>query len=132
MTLGDWMFIFVIAIVVVAAIVCGIAWKVAFKDGREAGILHERNMRNTERIRRNRLEAATDEFWGITGQTDPWENWLKQVVSDGDGERLADTAERRLVPVRNLTDTGAMAIVTDDYIERMRAEEAAYREGLAS
>jgi len=143
MTLGTWAFLLAGIVAIVAAIVCGIFWKVAYDDGHEAGQLHERNLRNTERIRRNRLDAATDQFWQIDETADPFDNWLKQVVTD-DGERLAGTGElrrladdpgqpdNRLRPVRTLTDTGAMAALTDDWIARMAAEEARYRKDLAS
>ena len=132
MTVEGWAFTLVLIIVAVAAVVCAVAWKVAFTDGREAGILHERNMRNTD-ILRKRREAREQH---VTREIDEWDRWAAQLRED-DGERLADTGELRLARARHpsargLSDTGAMAVVTDEYIERMRAEEAAYREGLAS
>ena len=132
MTVEGWAFTLVAAVVLIAAVVCAVAWKVAFTDGREAGILHERNMRNTD-ILRKRREAREQH---VTQEIDEWDRWAAQLRED-DGERLADTGELRLArarhpSARSASDTGAMAVVTDEYIERMRAEEAAYREGLAS
>jgi hypothetical protein len=136
MTPETWAFILLLAVVMIAAIVCAVFWKVAFQDGREAGILHERNMRNTDRIKRNRLDAATDEFRAITESADPFDNWLKQVVTDS-GERLAGTGELRTLTddfgqPDNLTTTGAFRALTDDWIAQMTAEETAYRKKLAS
>jgi len=132
MTVEGWAFTLVLIVVAVAAVVCAVAWKVAFTDGREAGILHERNMRNTD-ILRKRREAREQH---VTQEIDEWDRWAAQLRED-DGERLADTGELRLARARHpsargASDTGAFRALTDDWITNMAAEEAAYREGLAS
>jgi hypothetical protein len=136
------MFLCVIAVVAVCAIVCGIAWKVAFQDGREAGILHERNTRNEGRLREGRVERASREIWGREPDGFDLGQWAAGLSEDH-GERLADTGELQAArdyhpSVRGLgasTDTGAIrALVegTSAYLRQMAEEEGAYRDGLAS
>lgn len=131
MNTADWAFILVLAVVTVAAAVCGIAWKVAYNDGREAGALNERNTRNEGRLS-GRVNRATGEIWGT--EPDQFDDWLKNLT--GDGERLASTGELRQLtayhPAGGRTVTGAFRAITDQYIEQMQAEEDHYREGLAS
>jgi hypothetical protein len=155
MTTGDWAFILVLAVVVVAAVVCGIAWKVAFEDGREAGALHERNLRNERRLR-NRTDRATGELWGT--EPDQFDDWLRNITTAGDSERLARTGElrelsggRRATPGRTTpagqprpgnpaaragTHTGSFRTVVaakaDAFIRRIQVEEEAFRERLTS
>jgi len=123
MTTGDWAFALIAVTVGIATVVCGIAWKVAFTDGHEAGRLYERNRRAM-----SRLDRAEEEIWGPlpSAGPDPFEAWLDEAA--GIRERLAGSGE-----LRALADsTGTMRAVTDDYIAQMAAEEEAYRKGLAS
>jgi hypothetical protein len=134
MSIEDWAFGLVALTVIVCAVVCAVAWKVSYGDGWEAGSLHERNLLNTRRLRERREARRAEE--------DSFGQWLKQLGED-DGERLADTGELRIISGvpgqpgnRASTDTGsfraALAEETDAYLARMSAQEAAYREGLAS
>jgi hypothetical protein len=146
MTTGDWAFILIIVILVIAAIVCAIAWKVAFEDGHEAGSLHERNMRNENRIR-NRTDRATGELWGLQRDDDKFDDWLRGLT-DAYDERLASTGELRMISedpgqprtdnrtTRAGTHTGSfrtlLAAQTDAFIAQMQLEEGAYREDLTA
>jgi len=124
MTTGDWAFALVAVTVGIAAVVCGIAWKAAFADGREAERLDERNRRAM-----SRLDRAEEEIWGPlpSAGPDPFEAWLAEAA--GTRERLAGSGELRALAADS---TGTMRAVTDDYIAQMAAEEEAYRKGLAS
>jgi hypothetical protein len=139
MTLGTWAFLLVGIVAIVAAITCGIFWKVAYDDGHEAGQLHERNLRST-RLLRERREARENR------EIDEWDTWAAQL-RENDGERLADTGEMKQLTEEwpmmrtilddpgqpdNLTTTGAFRALTDDWIAQMTAEEARYRKDLAS
>jgi len=134
MSMGDWAFILIIAIMAIAAIVCGIAWKVAFEDGHEAGTLHERNMGNENRIRRDRTDRATGELWGT--EPDKFDDWLRDL--SGDNERLARTGELRQLNEYRPADTATgsfrtlLAAQTDAFITQMQLEEGTYREGIGS
>jgi hypothetical protein len=134
MTMGDWAFILIIVIMAIAAIVCGIAWKVAFDDGHEAGALHERNTGNKDRISRGRTDRATGELWGT--EPDRFDDWLRDL--SGDKERLARTGELRQLSEFRPADTATgsfrtlLAAQTDAFIAQMQLEEGAYREDLTS
>jgi hypothetical protein len=134
MTTGDWAFILIIIVTGIAAIVCGVAWKVAFEDGREAGALHERNTGNESRLRQGRTSRATGELWGP--EPDKFDDWLRDL--SGDNERLARTGELRQLNEYRPADTATgsfrtlLAAQTDAFITQMQAEEGAYRKDLAS
>jgi hypothetical protein len=140
MTFDDWAVTIILLTIAVAVAIAVLAWKIAFDDGWEAGRLHEKNARNTARIRRNRLEAATVAMWGAEPDWDTWAASLRPAPS----ERLASTGELHLALAEHvgphgaaavLSDTGALAALTestDAYLARMAADEAAYRKGLTS
>lgn len=136
-------FTLVLAVVVIAAVVCGIAWKVAYEDGWEARGLHDQNTRSERRLARQRQEEAD------------FDAWIAQLKEPGaaEFERLAATNELvtlyeydpRTGTVGGLmthtaqicasTDTGAFRALTqstDAYLARMAAEEEAYRRGISS
>lgn len=133
MSTEDWAFGLVLVILALATLVCGIAWKVAHDDGFEAGQLHEQNLRNEKRIRRNRTDRATGELWGT--EPDKFDDWLRDL--SGDNERLARTGELRQLEHKPAgTATGSfrtlLASQTDAFIAQMQLEEGAYREDLTS
>jgi len=126
MTPADWQFAFIGLVALVAAVVCGIAWKVAYEDGWQARGLHDSNTRNLKKL--SARDQAADR------EADDFDRWIAQLSRPYD-ERLADTAEMILLTGpggRAVTDTGSFRAATDSYITRMQAEEAAYRDGLAS
>ena len=135
MTPVDWQFAYLGLVALVAAVVCGIAWKVAYEDGWQARGLHDSNTRNLKKL--SARDKAADR------EADDFDRWIAQLSQPRD-ERLADTAEMLLLAGpgnggggsdwddKVITDTGSFRVVTDSYITRMQAEEAAYRDGLAS
>lgn len=103
MTFGDWAFALVVFVVFVCAVVCGIAWKVAYGDGWEDGRRHERNRRNERKIAMNRSSLLGPDF-DHDDADEEVERWLASLREDED-ERLADTGELRVLgPARTLQD----------------------------
>lgn len=135
MSTAEWAFLLVVVILVIAAAVCGVAWKVAFEDGHEAGALSERNLRNEGRLRQRRTDRAAGEIWGTDPDVGGYDEWLRSLT--GGNERLADTGELRQLEHKPAgTATGSfrtlLATKADAFILRIQAEEAAYRKGIAS
>lgn len=96
----DWMFAALLAVVFLCAIVCTVAWKVAYGDGWEARGLHERNLRSTGLLA-GRAQQRESAFWGpvygADAGPDDFDRWLQQLKKEDDGERLADTGEMRML-----------------------------------
>jgi hypothetical protein len=124
----DWAFLLVCVTALACAITCFIAWKVAYRDGREAGAQEERNTRNEGLIYEHRAEPDPH------GDGSDWDDWLAELRDSGrDGERLADTGELRLLTGYHpaggrTTDTGsfraAMVERTDAFIAQITTGEA--------
>lgn len=123
----DWAFLLVCVIVLMCAITCFIAWKVAYRDGLEAGALEEKNRRNQDLIYEHRAEPDP------RGDGSDWDDWLAELGGAGDGERLAGTGEMRLLTGYHpaggrTTDTGAfraaMVERTDAFIAQLAQGES--------
>jgi hypothetical protein len=124
----DIAFLLLCVIAFLCAIVCIVAWKVAYRDGREAGALEERNARNEGLIYEHRAEPDP------RGDGSDWDDWLAELQGAGDGERLADTGEMRMLTGYHpaggrAVDTGsfraAMVERTDAFIAQITSGEEA-------
>lgn len=115
-----------IVIVVLAALGWWLAFHIGFKDGHEAGQLHERNLANTKRIRDNSAlltpPAVPAQF---RQQPEPWFSVVTPRHATGTMARMGPGT----VPIRHvLTETGGFKADTDQFIMDMQAGEAAWRE----
>jgi hypothetical protein len=125
----------IILVVIIGSGALGL--KLGYSDGWEARGLHEQNQRNMRRLEEGRAERAARTLPAID-----WDGWAASL--NAPRERLASTGELRLALGEHigpagaaavLSDTGALKALTentDAYLERMAAEESAYREGLTS
>lgn len=136
MTTGDWAFILIVLIMVLASLVCALAWKIAYADGHEAGRQYERSRQNIRRVRANRTRgmAATS----LVASPAPWEP-VVTVRRENRTEELLAMPTALTVPFIHphapaarvlLSDTGSFRASTERFIADMRADEDAYRERL--
>lgn len=135
----DWAFVTLVGVVLVASVVCGIAWKVAFEDGREAGMLHAKNLANHRTLAERRAERSAARTARLEREESDLDQWLESLHEPPELERLARTGELRqlhqAVPA-DATVTGEFRMLTasrvDAFIARLAAEEDAYRRELAA
>ena len=126
MTTGDWAFFLLTITVSACAVVCWIAWHVAYTDGYNDGRDYERGRRAERRIRDNRRQAAGARSVGVP----PWYHIVepRRTAAPPPGPAqwhtmlLSDTGEFRALA----------AAGTDRYIGRMQAEEESYRQALTA
>jgi hypothetical protein len=127
MTNGDLALALVLLTVAVALAGGWLYGHIMWKDGHEAGRLYERNRRNERRLleRAAPPPAIPAQF---RHQDAPW-----YVSVTASRVAYGGTAGPGTVPIRHLlTDTGSFRADTDQYIGRMQAEEAAYRQALTA
>lgn len=132
MNVETWAVVMVALIAGLCTVVCAVGIKIAYKDGWDAGRLHERARRGAQAVRdRAERRRAERQRWDAYLAEDPAgsvEDWLAQITAETEGERLASTGERRVIT----ETTGTMRRVTDEFIAAMEASEDAYRKEMGS
>jgi hypothetical protein len=129
MTNGYWSLTLVLLTVAVA-VACGWLYgHVMWKEGHEAGRLHEQNRQNTRRIRENRARPPAT---SLAGGRPPWYTTVtpSRLAYGGIGgpSTLPIPSQRARRFPAAVTATGELVRLTDEHIARMQADEAAYRQ----
>lgn len=131
MTTGDWAFILIFLIMVLASAVCWIVHRISYADGWNECLQHQQNRRNERRIR----DRARPPTTSLVGGRPPWESVVsvRREVSTQHMMMLPAPVTEPIAhphapaPRALLTDTGSFAVSTERFIADMQADEEAYR-----
>jgi len=132
-TTDDLAFIFIIVITCLAAIACWIVNRVSYADGWNDCLMQQANRRNERQITLNRAAGrppAASPAGGHPPWADPWAASVTAVrVAHGGacGPSTIPISRPRLMLPASVTTTGELERLTDEYIERVRAEEDVFR-----